>query len=86
MNLSLASLFSFGAGQFEKKDSFFFKWPKSFIKDCSPLALVNPFAGICLCIFYIIYVSGYLRQSGWGGRKGEIKIKGELETKKPYLL
>ena len=27
MNLSLASLFSFGARQFEKKDSFFFKWP-----------------------------------------------------------
>ena len=27
MNLSLASLFSFGASQFEKKDSFFFKWP-----------------------------------------------------------
>ena len=34
MNLSLASLFSFGAGQFEKKDSFFLKWPLILLRKC----------------------------------------------------
>ena len=42
MNLLLASLFSFGAGQFEKKDSFFFKWPR------------GKWSLVCINVFHLI--------------------------------
>ena len=41
-----------------------------FIKYCIPhRASANYFAGICICICYTIYVSGYLRQGM--GRRGD---------------